>query len=451
MKRRIVSLILAAALCLTLPGCGSGSVQQKNVQEQYEISRASYPEQVNRPNYDDYTDDKSYLHDWDLWQNDRNAHRERAVGTDIIAEFLTASAPEFITGTQGNEVYSPINVYMALAMLAELTDGNSRDQILSLLGSESIDDLRAQAEKIWDTAYRDDGAVSSILASSLWLHEEVDFVQETMDSLAQNYYASSYRGTMGSDGLNRALQGWLNEQTGGLLEEQAFRQELTADTILALAGTIYFRAGWSDKFNADRTEEGEFIILSPDGGTYPCEYMRSFINDNHYWGENFTAVSKRLENDGRMWLIKPDSDTFVGQLLDDPTTMDFLLSNGDWENRKEMMIDLSVPKFDVSGSIDLKSGMQRLGITDVFDSEVSDFTPMTTQTEGIYLSRADHAARVKIDEEGVEAAAYTVMSSPAEGRPPMEEIEFILDRPFLFAITTESGLPLFLGVVQKPF
>jgi serine protease inhibitor len=34
--------------------------------------------------------------------------------------------------------------------------------------------------------------------------------------------------------------------------------------------------------------------------------------------------------------------------------------------------------------------------------------------------------------------------------PPDEEVDFILDKPFLFAITSETGLPLFMGVVQNP-
>ena len=31
-----------------------------------------------------------------------------------------------------------------------------------------------------------------------------------------------------------------------------------------------------------------------------------------------------------------------------------------------------------------------------------------------------------------------------------QEIDFILDRPFLFAITSQDGLPLFVGVVNQP-
>ena len=34
--------------------------------------------------------------------------------------------------------------------------------------------------------------------------------------------------------------------------------------------------------------------------------------------------------------------------------------------------------------------------------------------------------------------------------PPDQKVDFTLDRPFVFAITGEDGLPLFVGVVHKP-
>ena len=63
---------------------------------------------------------------------------------------------------------------------------------------------------------------------------------------------------------------------------------------------------------------------------------------------------------------------------------------------------------------------------------------------------ARHAARVRIDEEGCEAAAYTVLGMPASAMPPDGEIDVTLDRPFLFAITGSDGLPLFVGIVNQP-
>lgn len=86
----------------------------------------------------------------------------------------------------------------------------------------------------------------------------------------------------------------------------------------------------------------------------------------------------------------------------------------------------------------------------LIDATVADFSPMTSKVAEIFLSKADHAARVAIDEEGVTAAAYTVMMMAGAAAPPEEEMDFVLDRPFLFAITGADGLPLFVGVVNRP-
>lgn len=75
-------------------------------------------------------------------------------------------------------MYSPLNVYMALAMLAQLTGGDSREQILTLLGNASMDALRQQAGDVWNANYRDDGALTSVLAGSLWLNKDITFNQD---------------------------------------------------------------------------------------------------------------------------------------------------------------------------------------------------------------------------------------------------------------------------------
>ena len=65
------------------------------------------------------------------------------------------------------------------------------------------------------------------------------------------------------------------------------------------------------------------------------------------------------------------------------------------------------------------------------------------------LNQTSHAARVVIDEEGCIAAAFTVLAPGGEA-PPEEEVDFVLDRPFLFCVTGNGGLPLFVGVVNDP-
>ena len=448
-RRRFRFGAIAAVLVIAMVGGyfllpGGGSAVSA-----YAISEAQYPEMVQSPDAADYGDDwEAYGEAYDAWMESVRARRREEGYADGTEGYFTASTRQFLSGAGSeNRAFSPLNVYMALAMLAELTDGESRAQILELLGSESIEALRRQANDIWNASYRDDGAVESILASSVWLNEDVTFNQSTMDMLAQNYYASSFRGETGSDEFNAALQNWLNEQTGGLLADQVGGIEMSAETILALATTVYFRAMWADEFSENMNADETFH--APDGDV-TVEFMHQRYTGDYYRGENFSAVRRYLRNAGWMWFILPDEGVSVDEVLSGDEYMQLVLGPDGWGAASYPKINFSVPKFDVSSQIDLIDGLRALGVTDVFDPGVSDFTPMTTDTDEIYISQALHGARVAIDEEGVTAAAYTAMDVAAGAVMPLEEIDFTLDRPFIYVIATGDDLPLFTGVVNNP-
>jgi serine protease inhibitor len=120
----------------------------------------------------------------------------------------------------------------------------------------------------------------------------------------------------------------------------------------------------------------------------------------------------------------------------------------DWENTKWMKVNLSIPKFDVNSTINLKDGLQEMGVTDVFSELTSNFNEITGDVP-IYLTAANQSVRVQIDEEGVKAAAYIEFPGAGSPMPPEEIIDFILDRPFLFVISNDN-IPLFAGVVNEP-
>ena len=477
--KRAVALILAMTQILSLMGCANtNSVDSQSLSEDSrsasdahqsdsqsasdgyqsdtrEVSVAVYPEVATYPDEANYVNDAGRIDDtfydaYDAWWEDVRVRR--LLMEDYSGElnsYFSASIRQYLADSQGqNKVFSPLNVYMALGMLSEITDGESRSQVLALLGKDSVEDLREQVDMVWNANYRNDGVNTSVLASSIWLNEDINFIQSTMDSLARNYYASSYQGVMGSDELNKALQSWLNEQTSGLLEEQASDVKLDDDTIMALATTIDFHAKWSNEFFEENTTEGVFHGAN---GDIDCDFMHQGYARSYYWGDKFSAVSQNLQNDSAMWLILPDEGVSMDELIEDEQTMEFILSGGhEWQDSTYLVVNLAVPKFDVSSDMDLIPGLKALGVTDVFDPAVSDYTPMTTDVGEIYLSQAKHAARVKIDEEGCTAAAYTVMPVVAAAMPPEEEVDFVLDRPFIFVITGNGDLPLFAGIVNQP-
>ena len=269
------AVVLAGALAggiLLQPGSGSQVLASCALEE------ASYPEMADYPNEEDYinkitealmrtSSQKSITPGGNLWML-KSRRKDMLTGWRT---FFIASIREFLSGKEGNRVYSPLNVYMALSMLAELTDGDSRQQILDLLDTEDMETLRA-GKGIWNAQYRDEGATTSILASSLWLDQDVDYNSSVLDLLAENYYTSSYQGEMGSSRFSQAYQDWINEQTRGLLEEQSKELKLKEEDILALAATVCFQAKWSEEFNENNTSSQTFHGTSQD---ITCDFMHS--------------------------------------------------------------------------------------------------------------------------------------------------------------------------------
>lgn len=450
--KRILALILAAVSVFSLTACSGTQIQSDS---KYQLAAAQYPEMAPYPDESKYVkvngdfDSDGFDKVYNAWRKDRNKQLEQSNGcTDALNSYLRTVIPQLLTGSKGeNKACSPINIYMALAMLAEVTDGESRRQILSLLGSPDINALRAEAAALWNANYCDDGAVTSVLASSLWLSDQINFKQGAMNALSKHYYASSFRGEMGSEDFDKALQDWINKQTGGLLKEQASGLKMDRETILALATTIYFRAKWDDEFSETNTAPDTFYSAA---GDVSCDFMNQSGTNTYYWSDRFSAVSKRLEGSGAMWFLLPDEGITPEELFSDEKTMDFLISNGDSAESKYLVVNLSVPKFDIASDMELSPALKAMGITDVFDLNASDFSPMTDDVDEVFLSKVRHAARAAIDEEGVTASAYTVMMMCGAAAPPDDEVDFILNRPFIFAITGTDGLPLFVGIVHQP-
>lgn len=413
----------------------------------YALAEPEYPAMAQYPGGVGY--DPQWESRYNAWREGLNAQRAPKGYDDGLEGYFAGIISTLLSDAQGkNAVCSPLNIYMALAMLAETTAGESREEILTLLGHEDIESLRQQAGQLWNANYRDDGATTSLLASSLWLREDLGYRSSTVNTLAEDYYAATYRGEMGSAGYNEALQNWLNEQTGGLLEEYAGQIEMNRDTILALATTVYFKARWSTTFNEGATWEE---VFHADDGDEVCDFMHSIETGAYYWGDRFTAVGWDLENAGGMYFILPDEGYTVDDLLGDAQVMELMTNVTEYENISYPTIHLSLPKFDVSSSMDLAEGLQKLGVTQVFEKEAADFTPLTpfAEKEEVWVSGATHAARVTVNEDGVEAAAYTVILVDGASAAPDERVEFVLDRPFLFMLTGVDGQqPLFAGVVN---
>lgn len=448
--RAILCGILAA---LMLAGCGTqtdvrqpqgGGVAAVDLRS-YAVKEAAYPVYPEEPRYEDYFNDNGD-DNWDDYDAAYTEYMEalQKMGkgeqpdSGAVQRFADRTAAEIFTG-QENTVYSPISLYAALGMLTEITDDETRQQVLNLLGAADTETLRQQIKNLWISVYQDGDAVCR-LANAAFLRENADVKQTAADTLAEWYFASSYRVPMGTEEADAAIASWLNQQTGGLLSEETGNIRTEEENLLRLYNTIYYKAGWRRAFESSQTETDTFTAAN--GSKQQVDFLHQTGEGTYRKGEGYTAAPKTLEC-GRMVFVLPDEGVTPESLLQ---REGFLAELTECDDGARMV--WSVPKFEVKSSVELKDVLRALGVADAFDADKADFAPLTDGDA--VVSSVMQAARVKIDEEGVEAAAYTEIVAAADSGP-MElppVVEMNLNRPFLFVIFSDDDVPLFVGTVQ---
>lgn len=381
-----------------------------------------------------------------LWRSAKPPQLTPEIAQSLQPFFRTA-IPALLEGAPGeNRVCSPVNVYLALGMLTQITGGDSRAQVLQALGEPSAEALAARAQEIWNACYRLDGITDCALAGSLWLREDVSYNPETLQGLSDRFYASTYRGTMGSPEVNAALSNWLEEQTRGQLSPDQLQVDLSPRTMLAIATTVLYQAQWQERFLPENTTQALFQGAK---GAQQVPFMHAATANTYYWGEHFGAVALPLANEGgRLWLVLPEEGSTPEALLTEET-LDFLLCPNSWEQKEACTVELAMPRFELNCSVDLEPVLKGMGITEVFDLTRSDFTPLTTEEAQLSLAETRHELRFAANEEGVSAAAMTLLVLDRNGLAPQERVAFTLDRPFLFLLEDANGLPLFAGIVNS--
>ena len=420
-------------------------------------SPAMAPVSLVTPNYPE----RIAFSDKDYWSGQHKEWQTRLKDKEVcqgkLTEYYQKSLKAMLQdSTKVNALCSPANVYLALAMLAECTEGETRNEILDTLGISDIGELRRISQAYFRANYLDNGQTVQRLANSAWLNSGLSYHEEVLETLRDQYFASVYQGTMGDPAYDQALQDWINQETGNSLEEMVSDLKFTKpepgrNGVLSLVSTVYLKASWMDRFDADRNTEDIFHGVSHDSKTV---FMHSDLDSVYYRGEHFTAVPQYLENGAVMWLLLPEEGLELRKLLDDPEALEFLTSDhqgAGYETHKEQMpysiVHLSMPKFDFSADRDLIECLKEMGIGKAFSAEEADFSALIDSKDPVYVSKVQNGIRVAADEDGITAASFMMIT--ADTGSPEGELSFTLDRPFLYAIQSDRGALLFAGFVEQ--
>lgn len=342
-----------------------------------------------------------------------------------------------------NWLVSPFSLQCALGMLSNGAAEETHDEILYTLGLSqySQEEVNAYFKKLIEGLHTVNSAITVKTANSVWGNAGVPLKEDFQKMNIENYSAMVSQLDFSDPSAVDQINAWCNQTTEGLIP--SILDEVNPTATVYLLNSLYFKARWESEFAPEKTQEGDFSALS--GKMVKADFMQTQRMAAYVENEWFTSTSLSYQNGSYvMRLILPQPEISIDQVLQALSESDGNL----WKNVVLADINLKMPRFTLENKMNLIPALQALGMKKAFTNE-ADFSSMSDIAT--YISLVQQATRLKVDEEGSEGAAVTVIEGDLMSPLPEEKVDFFLDRPFLFQILEPAtGTVLFMGQVGAP-
>ncbi len=323
-------------------------------------------------------------------------------------------------------VCSPAGLWLALAAVAAGARGATAAELRALLGTADREAAPAATEVARELAAT--GALG--VATRVW--SRVPVLRAYREALPDVRF----------DPMDpAAADAWVREATGGLIERLPL--EITDDTLLALVNVLALKARWEKPFEGRRTRDLPFTDEA--GAVRPVPTMSRDVPVTDAWtsGGAYVVELRCAQEPGgapgaRVRLVLGEPGAGPERVLPvgwAPRTAGTALDTD--------RVTLGLPRLALRTRVPVTEQLPALGVRLATSDEAADFSGLSP--ERLFVSDVIQEAVLKIAEEGVEAAAVTVVAAPAGAAPRPQRVHHIaFDRPFgIVVLAGADDVPLF--------
>jgi len=349
-----------------------------------------------------------------------------------------------------NFVFSPYSIFSALSMTLLGTRGRTKGELKTGLG---ITERRFQVHRAMNIhnasmSTRSDNNTLSV-ANALYVRPGFNY-KPSFATLLRDFYNSAVQEFLPVN-PEVPINQWVEERTGGEIEDFIEEGKITDQTVMLLINAIYFRGFWQSPFEATNTQTLPFHVSASQ--SVDAEMMSKTADYKVKTSSVLGARVLELPYSGghyALQIVLPDEGTMLEDVASRLTTENINeMLNLDEIREKEH--DVKIPKFGIDSSKSMKDSLRQLGINSLF--ERANFRGMLTDRRArVNVEDVVHRALIKVDEEGTTAAAATgVFVSRYALVQHTRPIPFHADRPFIFVIRDKTaGVNLFMGRYSNP-
>lgn len=435
MRKRILAGMLCITMILSLASCGTTDpqIQSQNLMQELDNLETGKKSPIGKTEPVDTSGG-----DTDVVTTATLAEFE---GQYPLIDFGVRLMQQTMQSAKEDEnvLISPLSVILALYMTANGANGQTKDQMLKVLGEDLNGYLKAYQDSL------PQGANYKLnIANGIWFKDKESLkMQEEFLKTNRDYFNAAIYKAPFNDITCKEINNWVKENTDGMIEN--ILNEIPQDAVLYLINALSFDAKWSKPYR-ERSVHEDRIFTKEDGTKQKATLMYSeeyvYLEDEYatgfmkYYKENKYAFVALLPKEG---ITVAD---YVKQLTAEQLQETLL-------NAERTVVNTALPKYEAEYDILLNDVLVQMGMEDAFSEADADFSNMALSEDGnIFISRVLHKTFISVDEQGTKAGAATVVET-ADSGAPIEPYEVYLDRPFVYMlIDCETNQPFFIGTMM---
>lgn len=335
------------------------------------------------------------------------------------------------TNKNENLVISPYSAGVALSMLAEGAEGQTREEF-----NAALNNCLFKAENLGGN---DTVKVNSV--NSLWVDDNFSIRNRYLFLLEKDFDALATTLNFSDPATVKAINNWCSEHTNGKIKDIIDR--LGPNSVMVLANALYFNAPWLNPFDENLTAKAVFNG-SQNKSEVDMMLRRGYMNYAEYQGCQFVELPYEGGRYSMFVLLPPtgmDINEVVKYLSEEAynTAMQALAP-------KEVL--LRMPKAKLETSLLLNETLNSMGVKSAFTS-AANFKGIA-EMGPLVLDQVKQKCYVAISEKGTEAAAVTVAQVRMTSVRPSSFVTMTVNRPYLFFIVdTQNSNVMFAGRVMN--
>ena len=335
-----------------------------------------------------------------------------------------------------NWFVSPLSLQIALGMLLNGAQGETASEICKMLGygAGETAEINAYCKLLLEQLPQLDKKTELALANAIFYNKE-ETLKKPFRETIKNSYSAWFEGLDFSKKSSvKTINDWCSKQTKGMVPQVI--DDVDPGVMAFLINALYFKSEWENKFPKGNTADKSF---TQENNVVKKVKMMKLEGKTFGYGEHDAYQAVRLPYGNgayAMTVLLPKK----GHTVHDIAAL--MAKEGMISTSISAEVDLWLPRFESKYHIRLNDVLQEMGMVRAFGYGADLLAMFDTPS---YVDFVQQDTAIRVDEEGTEAAAVTVIGTRKNSAGPIQVV-FHADHPFLYLITESStGAVLFAG------